>query len=146
MAGAGTCRGRRIDAYCLERGLPLAERLRLFLQVARAVAHAHAQLVVHRDLKPANILVTHAGDVKLLDFGIAKLLDAGVAEETALTREAGRALTPEYASPEQILGRPLGTASDVYSLGVVLFELLGRGTWACTIASSSATRVARPRR
>jgi tetratricopeptide (TPR) repeat protein len=131
--------GRRIDAYCLERGLPLAERLRLFLQVARAVAHAHAQLVVHRDLKPANILVTHAGDVKLLDFGIAKLLDAGVAEETALTREAGRALTPEYASPEQILGRPLGTASDVYSLGVVLFELL---TDARPYRLGRATRVA----
>jgi serine/threonine-protein kinase len=94
----------------------------------RAVAHAHAQLVVHRDLKPANILVMQkaggAGDVKLLDFGIAKLLAEGAVEETELTREAGRAFTPEYASPEQILGRPLGTASDVYSLGIVLFELL----------------------
>ncbi|MCU0814537.1 MAG: serine/threonine protein kinase, partial [Burkholderiaceae bacterium] len=116
--------GERLDTYCRERRLPVAGRLRLFLQVAHAVAHAHAQLVVHRDLKPANILVTDGGEVKLLDFGIAKLLDEGVAQETALTREAGRALTPEYASPEQILGRPFGTASDVYSLGVVLFELL----------------------
>lgn len=116
--------GERIDAHCRDRRLAVPERLRLFLQVTRAVAYAHAQLVVHRDLKPANILVTDGGDVKLLDFGIAKLLEAGVAEETALTREGGRALTPEYASPEQILGRPLGTASDVYSLGIVLFELL----------------------
>ncbi len=116
--------GERIDTWCQGRQLPLSARVALFLQVARAVAYAHAQLVVHRDLKPANILVTGAGEVKLLDFGIAKLAAEGVAEETELTREAGRAFTPEYASPEQILGRPLGTASDVYSLGVVLFELL----------------------
>ena len=120
--------GTRIDAFCREHALPVRARLQLFVQVARAVAHAHAQLVVHRDLKPANILVTAEGQVKLLDFGVAKLLAEGAAvagaEDTALTREAGRAYTPEYASPEQILHRPIGTGSDVYSLGVLLFELL----------------------
>jgi serine/threonine-protein kinase len=116
--------GERIDAWCCAKNLPVPARLRLFLQVAQAVAYAHAQLVVHRDLKPANILVSNDGGVKLLDFGIAKLVQEGVAEETELTRDAGRALTPEYASPEQVLGRPLGTASDIYSLGVLLFELL----------------------
>jgi serine/threonine-protein kinase len=88
------------------------------------VAHAHARLVVHRDLKPSNILVGTDGQARLLDFGIAKLLEQGVAEETALTRETGRALTPDYAAPEQIRGEPIGTAADIYSLGVLLFELL----------------------
>jgi eukaryotic-like serine/threonine-protein kinase len=116
--------GERIDAWSDRHALDVPARLRLFLQVARAVAHAHANLVVHRDLKPGNILVTDAGEVKLLDFGIAKLLDQGVARETDLTQQAGRALTPDYAAPEQILGRPVGTAADVYALGVVLYELL----------------------
>ncbi len=116
--------GERIDTYCTRKALDVPARLHLFLQVARAVAHAHANLVVHRDLKPANILVTEAGEVRLLDFGIAKLLDEGRAQETALTQLAGRALTPDYAAPEQILGQPIGTAADVYALGVVLFELL----------------------
>ncbi|HEY6514086.1 MAG TPA: protein kinase [Burkholderiaceae bacterium] len=116
--------GERIDAHAARHALAMQARIGLFLQVARAVAHAHAQLVVHRDLKPSNILVTEAGDAKLLDFGIAKLLDQGIATETELTREAGRALTPEYAAPEQLLGRPVGTAADVYALGVLLYELL----------------------
>jgi serine/threonine protein kinase/tetratricopeptide (TPR) repeat protein len=116
--------GERIDAYCTRNQLDVRARLRLFLQAAHAVAHAHANLVVHRDLKPTNILVTGAGDVKLLDFGIAKLLEDGRAQETELTQLAGRALTPDYAAPEQILGQPIGTAADVYALGVVLFELL----------------------
>jgi len=120
--------GRPLDAYCEERGLGVRDRLELFLQVARAVAHAHARLIVHRDLKPSNILVTSVGDVRLLDFGIAKLIagEAGVesASETHLTRLAGRALTPEYASPEQIRGELITVAVDVYSLGIVLFELL----------------------
>jgi serine/threonine-protein kinase len=116
--------GERIDTYCARNALPVPARLRLVVQVAQAVAHAHAQLVVHRDLKPANILVTDAGEVKLLDFGIAKLLADGAAQETQLTQLAGRALTPDYAAPEQILGQPIGTAADVYALGVVLFELL----------------------
>jgi serine/threonine-protein kinase len=116
--------GERIDAWCARKALDVPARLRLFMQVARAVARAHSQLVVHRDLKPANILVTEAGDVKLLDFGVAKLLEDGSAQETELTQLAGRALTPDYAAPEQILGQALGTAVDVYALGVVLFELL----------------------
>jgi serine/threonine-protein kinase len=116
--------GERIDAHCSRKGLDVPARLRLFMQVARAVAHAHASLVVHRDLKPSNILVTEAGDVRLLDFGIAKLVLDGPAQETELTQFAGRALTPDYAAPEQILGQPITTAADVYALGVVLFELL----------------------
>lgn len=120
--------GVAIDAYC--RGgdgrtpLGLAARLALFRQVADAVAYAHGKLVVHRDLKPENILVTANGGVRLLDFGIAKLLERGEARETRLTELSGRALTPDYASPEQILGEPLTVASDVYSLGVILYELL----------------------
>ena len=86
------------------------------------MAHAHARLVVHRDLKPGNILVTADGQVQLLDFGIAKLMEGDRTEETLLTELAGRALTPAYASPEQIRGEPLGTASDVYSLGAVAYE------------------------
>jgi tetratricopeptide (TPR) repeat protein len=116
--------GRRIDAYCTEQQLGVKARLRLFSQVAGAVAYAHGKLVVHRDLKPANILVNGDGQVRLLDFGIAKLLDDGQAKETRFTELSGRALTPDYASPEQILGEPLTVASDVYSLGVVLYELL----------------------
>jgi len=115
--------GIPIDRYCAQRGLSTRARADLVLQVARAVAHAHARLVVHRDLKPANILVTGDGMVRLLDFGIAKLMEGDVAAETQLTRLAGRALTPDYASPEQIRGEPIGTASDVYSLAVVAFEL-----------------------
>jgi serine/threonine-protein kinase len=116
--------GRRIDEFVREARLDLRTVLGLFVQVTDAVAHAHAQLVVHRDLKPSNILVTAAGQVRLLDFGIAKLLDQGEARETELTEQSGRALTPDYASPEQISGAPVGTASDVYSLGVVLYELV----------------------
>ncbi len=98
--------------------------LRVFLQVVQAVAYAHGKLVVHRDLKPSNILVTADGQVRLLDFGIAKLLEEGQTSQTALTEFAGRPHTPAYASPEQIAGEPLSVASDVYSLGVVLYELV----------------------
>ncbi|HET9862108.1 MAG TPA: serine/threonine-protein kinase [Steroidobacteraceae bacterium] len=115
--------GKPFDQYCLEGGLSVRERLGLFIQVARAVAHAHSQLIVHRDLKPSNVLVTAAGDVRLLDFGIARLV-AEDNEATQLTAVSGRALTIDYASPEQILGQPVSTASDVYSLGVLLFEIL----------------------
>ena len=116
--------GRSIGAYCKEEGLDVRARVRLFLQVLQAVAYAHGRLVVHRDLKPSNILVTHDGQVRLLDFGVAKLLDAGNDPQPGLTDLAGRPHTPEYASPEQIAGEPLSTASDIYSLGVVLYELL----------------------
>lgn len=116
--------GQRIDEHCRGRALGVRARLALFLQVTQAVACAHAKLVVHRDLKPSNILVTSDGQVRLLDFGIAKLLEQGTAEETALTLETGRALTPDYAAPEQIRGEPIGTAADSYSLGVLLYELL----------------------
>ena len=118
--------GGRIDEFIRDAGLDVRKRLALFLQVTDAVAYAHAQLVVHRDLKPSNILVTTDGQVRLLDFGIAKLLEQGEARESELTERSGRALTPDYASPEQIAGTPIGTASDVYSLGVVLYELLTR--------------------
>jgi len=116
--------GEPLDRYCDREQLGLRARLELFLQICRAVQYAHQNLIVHRDLKPANILVTPDGTPKLLDFGIAKLLDPGHAAALALTRMNDRLLTPEYASPEQILGRPVTTASDVYTLGVVLYELL----------------------
>ena len=116
--------GRRIDEFVAQARLDLRRLLALLLQVTDAVAHAHSQLVVHRDLKPSNILVTADENAMLLDFGIAKLLEQGEARETELTEQSGRALTPDYASPEQIGGTPIGTASDVYSLGVVFYELL----------------------
>ena len=116
--------GVPIDDYCRAKALPVPDRIALLLQVMAAVAHAHARLVVHRDLKPGNILVTSTAQVKLLDFGIAKLLEGERTRRTALTELGGRALTLDYASPEQIRGESLGTASDVYSMAVVAYELL----------------------
>jgi eukaryotic-like serine/threonine-protein kinase len=116
--------GLPISRYADEHRLDTRQRLALFIQVCRAVSYAHARLVLHRDLKPSNILVTENGEVRLLDFGVAKLLQEGSTAETELTRIGGRALTPEYASPEQISGQPLTTASDIYSLGVVLYEMV----------------------
>lgn len=113
--------GQTIDKYCGQHELTVEQILQLILQVARAVAHAHARLVVHRDLKPSNILVTDDGSVRLLDFGVAKLLENQPGEQTQF---AVRAFTPEYAAPEQIKGEPMGTATDVYSLGVVSYRLL----------------------
>jgi serine/threonine-protein kinase len=117
--------GTRIDRYAADRKLGVEARLELFLQVADAVAHAHASLVVHRDLKPSNVLVDAQGRVKLLDFGIAALLEEGSASDpSTLTLAAGRALTPEYAAPEQIAGGRITTATDVYTLGILLYQLL----------------------
>ena len=114
--------GSPITAWARERGASVEDRLRLVATVCDAVDFAHRNLVVHRDLKPSNLLVTAAGEPKLLDFGLAKLLDPG-ADPTA-TRFEGRALTPAYAAPEQVLGEPVTTATDVYAIGVLLYELL----------------------
>ncbi len=118
--------GRRIDTYCGDEAPSTERRLELFLQVLAAVGHAHANLIVHRDIKPSNILVTADGTAKLLDFGIAKLLEGDTAggDPTTLTDLGGRALTPEYAAPEQVTGAPVTTATDVYALGVLLYLLL----------------------
>lgn len=115
--------GEPITSYCQSRQLDIAARLDLFRQVCEAVSHAHANLIVHRDLKPSNILVTPAGHVRLLDFGIAKLLDVEP-PPVEQTRTGVRAFTLHYAAPEQIRGEPVTTMTDVYSLGVVLYELL----------------------
>ncbi|MEO8195894.1 MAG: serine/threonine-protein kinase, partial [Thermoanaerobaculia bacterium] len=115
--------GVPITAWCEQRVAPLEERIRLMIEVANAVDAAHRQLVVHRDLKPTNILVTVSGRVKLLDFGIAKLLQAEAFDERQ-TQVGGQLLTPAYAAPEQILGEAVTTATDVYSMGALLFELL----------------------
>ncbi len=117
--------GEPIDAFCDRRALPLDERLRLFCTVARAVHHAHRNLVVHRDLKPSNVLVSRDGEVRLLDFGIAKLLDpASLPHTVPVTRTGDRLMTPQYAAPEQVRGGPITTAVDVYGLGLLLYELL----------------------
>jgi len=124
--------GVSIDRWCREQRLNVRARVRLFVEVVRAVAYAHARLVVHRDIKPANVLVALDGRTKLLDFGVAKLLtDATTAVgETELTQIAGRPLTLNYAAPEQVMGEPISTATDIYALGVVLFELIsGRGPY-----------------
>jgi serine/threonine protein kinase len=116
--------GQPIDRWCEAGALTVRARIRLFLQVLDAVAHAHGKLLLHRDLKPPNILVTDDGQVKLLDFGIAKLLDEEHALAPAATF-AARAFTPEYAAPEQVQGAEVTTATDVYALGVLLSSLLG---------------------
>jgi eukaryotic-like serine/threonine-protein kinase len=134
--------GQSIDAYSRDRRLSIRQQLALILDVAKAVAFAHSKLVIHRDLKPANMLVTAEGAVRLLDFGIAKLVESDSdGSDARVTQLTGRMLTPDYASPEQILGQSIGTATDVYSLAVVAYELLA-GTRPYRLKRNSAAELA----
>ena len=136
--------GVPIDVWCDQRSLGIEARLRLFLEVLAAVAHAHSNLILHRDLKPSNILITPNGEVRLLDFGIGKLIEdqTGAASPTELTQLAGRAFTPDFAAPEQITQGDVTTATDVYALGVLLYLLL---TGRHPTAQPAATQVDRLR-
>ncbi len=136
--------GRTIDVYCVEHRLPVRARLELFRQLCDAVTCAHRNLVVHRDIKPANVLVTKEGTAKLLDFGIAKLLseDDGTPRTVVLTQVHERLMTPDYASPEQVMGQAITTATDTYSLGVLLYELL-TGKRPFQLAMTSAVEMQR---
>jgi serine/threonine-protein kinase len=133
--------GEPLDDYCAAHEPDLEQRLALFLQIAEAVAHAHERQIVHRDLKPANVLVTAAGHARLLDFGIGQLLADGLPQGLLLSMITGRPLTLAYASPEQVLGDRVGFGSDIYSLGVMLYELLtGSRPHASSAGSTRALR------
>lgn len=130
--------GRHVDQHC--RGLSVAARVRLFQKICRVVGYVHRQGVIHRDLKPSNILVTPDEQVKVLDFGIAKVVDP---EHTILETLTGEhPLTPLYASPEQWMDLPVTAATDIYSLGLVLFQILTEGEWPYDVGNQSATEVA----
>lgn len=134
--------GKPIDHYCDERRLGVRERIELFLQVCAALGYAHQRLIVHRDLKPNNILVTADGSVKLLDFGIAKILESSpISDERFLTEVSVRLMTPAYSSPEQFRGECITTATDVYALGLILYELLS-GRRAFQAASRAESDIA----
>lgn len=131
--------GERLDRYCEQQQARLTTVISLLLQLCDAVGYVHRSLIIHRDLKPGNVLVTAAGHLKLLDFGTAKLIEPGLKSGSDATRLGLRAFTPEYASPEQIFGEPVTTASDVYSLGVILYRLLtGRLPFDIASLSSAA--------
>src|SRR5207249_697249 len=134
--------GQPIDRYCRERAPDVDSMLRLFLRVCEAVSYAHRALVVHRDLKPGNILVDGHGIPKLLDFGVAKLLRPDDDPRLTSTAYGMGPLTPEYASPEQVRGLPVTTATDTYALGAILFELL-TGTRAQRIETHTAQEIDR---
>jgi len=134
--------GQTIDLYCRDRALSIADRCRLFLKVCEAVSHAHRNLVIHRDLKPGNIFVAPDGTPKLLDFGVAKLLVPDADPHLTVTGMQARLLTPQYASPEQVMGRPVNTTTDVYSLGGVFYELL-TGICAQNLDSTSPEEIER---
>jgi serine/threonine protein kinase len=134
--------GLPIDQYCDQNHLSIADRLRLFRSVCAAVQYAHQSLVIHRDLKPGNILITKEGLPRLLDFGIAKLLNPECLQTPLVTRMDGRPMTPEYASPEQVRGDPVTSATDIYSLGVLLYEIL-TGDLPYQVAESSWREIER---
>ncbi len=134
--------GLTVTEYCRTRTPDIQMRLRIFLDICSAVEHAHRRMVIHRDIKPGNILVLPDGTPKLLDFGIAKILDDPDSAEGALTGTQTRLLTPEYASPEQVLGEPVSAATDVYALGAVLFEML-TGSKAHEVSSRSQAELER---
>src|SRR5438552_8411953 len=134
--------GRRLDDFCRQEQLSVQDRLALFRKICAALTYAHQNLIIHRDIKPVNIRITPDGEPKLLDFGIAKLLAPETSIAGAQTMTFAAVMTPEYASPEQVRGENMTTASDVYSLGVVLYELL-TGLRPYRIKSRSPTEIAR---